>query len=88
MAAKDDGESVREEGDHRMVDLALQAVHRGTGKRKWSFGKGQSWNEKGYQGAKVAKTLKEPMAERQWQARKQGAREKWKKKKQNMLDLW
>ena len=53
MAAKDDGERAREEGYQRIVDLALQAVYRGTGKGTWSFGKGQSWNEKGYQGGKV-----------------------------------
>ena len=40
------GESLREEGDQRIVDLALQAVFKGTGKGKWSFGKGQSWNAK------------------------------------------
>ena len=52
MAAKDDGESAREEGYQRIVDLALQAVCKGTGKGTWSFGKGQSWNEQGYQGGK------------------------------------
>ena len=44
-AAKDDGELLREEGDQRIVDLALRAVYKGTGKGKWSVGKGQSWNE-------------------------------------------
>ena len=42
MTAKEDGESMSQEGDQRMVDLALQAVHKGTGKGKWCFGKGQS----------------------------------------------
>ena len=46
MAAKDDGESVREEGDQRIVDPALQAVWKGTGKGKWSFGEGQMWKAK------------------------------------------
>ena len=32
MAAKDDGERLREEGDQGIVDLALQAVYQGTGK--------------------------------------------------------
>ena len=41
MAAKDDGESAREEGDQIIVNLALQAVYKGTGTGKWSFGKGQ-----------------------------------------------
>ena len=36
MASKDDGEHSRE-GDPRIVDLALQAVHKGTGKGQWSF---------------------------------------------------
>ena len=46
MAAKGDGENLREEGDHRIVDLALQAVNKRTGKGKGSLGKGQSWSEK------------------------------------------
>ena len=52
MAAKEDGESASQEGDQKIMDLALQAVHRGTGKRKWGFGKGQNWNEKGGKGGK------------------------------------
>ena len=40
MAAGDDGESAGEEEDQRIVDLALQAVYKGTGKGKWRFGKG------------------------------------------------
>ena len=39
MAAKEDGENVLQEGDRRIVG-------------KWSFGKGQSWNEKGGKGGK------------------------------------
>ena len=39
MAAKDDGENASQEGDQRIIDLALQAVYKGTGKGKWSFGK-------------------------------------------------
>ena len=54
MAAKDDGESARDEGYQRIVDFALQAVYRGTGKGTWRFGKGQSWNDKGTKVAKVA----------------------------------
>ena len=45
-AAKDDGEKLREEEDQRIVDLALQAAYKGTGKGTMSFGKGQSRNEK------------------------------------------
>ena len=52
MAAKEDGENASQEGDQRIVDLALQAVYQGTDKGKWSFGKGQSWNEKGGKGGK------------------------------------
>ena len=47
MAAKEDGESVSQEGNQRIMDLALQAVYIGTGKGKWRFSKGQNWNEKG-----------------------------------------
>ena len=50
MAAKEDGESASQEGDQRIMDLALQVVHKGTGKGKWTFGKGQNWNEKGGKG--------------------------------------
>ena len=42
MAAKEDRENASQEGDQRIVDLALRAVYKGTGKGKWSFGKGQS----------------------------------------------
>ena len=45
MAANDDGESARKQGDQRIVDFALQAVLKGTGKGKWSFGKGPNGNE-------------------------------------------
>ena len=55
MAAKDDGQIVSEEGDQRVVDLALQAVYKETGKGTLSFGNGQSWNEKGFQGGKGGK---------------------------------
>ena len=40
MAAKDDGESAREQGDQKIVSLALQAVYKGTGKGKCVFWKG------------------------------------------------
>ena len=89
MAAEDDGESLREEGDQRNVDLALQAVYKGTSRGKWSFGMGQSWNEKRYQSGKGGKGgRKEPMTEGQWQEWKQRAREKWQGRNQSMLDLW
>ena len=38
MVMKDDGEGSREEGDHRIVDLALQAVCKGTSSGSWSAG--------------------------------------------------
>ena len=50
MATKEEGEYASQEGDQRIVDLALQAVYKGTGKGKWGFGKGQGWNEKGSKG--------------------------------------
>ena len=34
MAAKEDGENVSQEGDQRIVDLALQAVYKGTGAKE------------------------------------------------------
>ena len=52
MAAKKDGENASQEGDQRLIDLALQAVHKGIGKGRWGFGKGQNWNEKGGKGGK------------------------------------
>ena len=52
MAAKEDGENASQEGDRRIIDLALQAVYKGTGKGKWGFSKGQNWNEKGGKGGK------------------------------------
>ena len=52
MAAKEDGQSVTQERDQRTMDLALQAVYKGTGKGKWRFSKGQNWNEKGGKGGK------------------------------------
>ena len=52
MATKEDGENACQEGDQRIMDLALQAVCKGTGKGKWGSGKGQSWNEKGNKGGK------------------------------------
>ena len=36
----------------RIMDFALQAVYKGTGKGKWGFGKGHNWNEKGGKGGK------------------------------------
>ena len=44
---------VSQEGDQRIMDLALQAVHKGTVKGKWGFGKGQNWKV-----AKVAKVAR------------------------------
>ena len=52
MATKKDSENASQEGDQRIIDLALEAVYKGAGKGKWSFGKGQHWNEKGGKGGK------------------------------------
>ena len=46
MAAKEDGESASQEGDQRIMDLALQSVYKGTCKGK------HNWNEKGGKGGK------------------------------------
>ena len=52
MASKEVGETTSQEGHQRIIDLALQAVYKGSGKGKWGLGKGQSWNEKGNKGGK------------------------------------
>ena len=44
MAAKDDSEGSTEEGHQRIMGLALQAVHAGTGKGILGSGVGPSWN--------------------------------------------
>ena len=67
-ATKEDSENASQEGDQRIIDFALQAVYKGARKGKWSFGKGQHWNEKGGKGGKDGG--KRLMAERQW-ARKE-----------------
>ena len=36
MAVKEDGENASQEGDQRIMDLALQAVYKGIGKGKWA----------------------------------------------------
>ena len=81
MAAKKDGENASQEGDQRIIDLALQAVSKGTGKGKWGFGKGQNWNEKGGKGGKDG-------GKNSWQkgSGKKG-RERWQGRQQNVLDV-
>ena len=86
MAAKEDGENVSQEGDQRIMDLALQAVYKGTGKGKWGSGNGQKWNEKGDKGGKDGG--KNSWAEGQRQERRQRARERWQGRIQNLLDVW
>ena len=85
MAAKEDGESASQEGDQRIMDLALQAVYKGTGKGKWELGKGQNWNEKGSKGGNDGG--KEFVAEGQRQERRKRARKGWQVRFQNMLDV-
>ena len=53
MAAKDDGENSREEGDQRIMDNTLQAVHKKTGKGKWSVRMGQIGTQRRTQVAKM-----------------------------------
>ena len=75
MAAEGDGDSAREEGDQRFVDLALQQENQ---QRKMEFWKGQSWNEKGYQGGKSGKdVVKNPsVARKEARGKRNVAREK------------
>ena len=44
VVANCDNENLREETDQRMLDLALQAVYKETGKGKWEFAEGQ-WQQ-------------------------------------------
>ena len=81
MAAREDGECVSQEGDQIIMDLALQAVYKGTGKGKWGCSKGQNWNENGGTGGKDG-------GKNSWQKgsgkkRRKRAREGW----QRMLDV-
>ena len=85
MAAEADGESASQEGDHKIINLALQAVHKGTGKGKWRFGKGQNWNEKGGKGGKDG-------GKNSWQKgsgkkRGKGQEKGWQGRNQNVLDV-
>ena len=52
MSAKEDGENASQEEDQRIVDFALQAVSKGTGKGKWSFAKGGKGGKGGKDGRK------------------------------------
>ena len=79
--AKEYGENASQEGDQRIVDFALQAVHRGTGKGKFSFGKGQSWNEKGGKGGTDG-------GKKSWQKGSKGQEKGGKGETKNMLDGW
>ena len=66
VAAKENGENASQEGDQRVMDLALQAVYKGTGKGKWGFGKGQNgqalhqkiWRSSSFARAKPGKTVR------------------------------
>ena len=56
MAAKDDSESVREEGDQRIVDLGTAGCLQRDWQRKMEFRRGgQNWNGKRYHGGKGGK---------------------------------
>ena len=80
MAAKEDGENACQEGDQRIMDIALcRLVYKGTGKEKWGFGKGQNWDEKGGKGGTDG--VKEPpgrkaAARKEVMGKRKAAREK------------
>ena len=85
MAAKEEGESASQEGDERIVDLALQAVYKGTGKGTWDSAEVKIWNETGDKGGKDG-------GKNSWQrnsGKKGGkrARKGWQRRFQNMLDV-
>ena len=87
-AIKDYGETIREE-DQRIVNLASQAVYKGTGDGKCDFGQVQSGNGKGYHGGKGGKDG----GKNSWQkgSGKKNSREhekRWQEKNQILLDMW
>ena len=79
MAAKEDGESGSQEGDDRIMDFALQAVHKGTGK-----GKGLNWNEKGGKGGRMEERTR---GRRAVGRKEERARDRWQGRIQNVLDV-
>ena len=85
MAAKEDSENASREEDQRIMDIALQAVYKGTGKGKWSFGKGQNWNEKGGKGGKDGG--KNSWQKGQRHERRQRTRARRQGRNQNVLDV-
>ena len=56
MATKKDSDCSREEGDQRIVDSALQAVYKETGKGSCGVREGPSWNTQQYPGGKGGKS--------------------------------
>ena len=52
MAAKEDGENASQEGDQRIIHLALQAVYKGQAKESGALARVRKWNEKGGKGGK------------------------------------
>ena len=84
MAAKEDGESVSQEGDQRIMDLALHAVHKGEGQGKWGFSKGQNWMRKA---AKVERMEERTRGRRAAARKEEKGQEGWQKIIQNMLDV-
>ena len=65
----------------RSMDIALQAVYKGTGKGNWASGKGPSKNTERYAGGKGGKDAnregKRPWQKRQRQERRQRNRGRW-----------
>ena len=86
MAAKEDGENASQERDQRIVDLALQAVYKGIGKGMLSFGKGQSWSEKGGNGGKDGG--KNPWQKGSGKKGSKGQGKGGKGDSRKMLDVW
>ena len=63
MATKEDSENARQEGDQRFIDLALQAVYKGTGERKVELWQRSALEREGRQ--RWQRWRKKLMAERQ-----------------------
>ena len=86
MAAKEDGENASQEGDRRIIVLALQAVYKGTGKGKVLLWQG---SEAGMRRVAKAARMEEKNS---WQkgsgkTGRQRARERRQGRNQNVLDV-
>ena len=78
MATKEDGENASQEGDQRIVDLALQAVYKGTGKGKWVLARVRAGMRKVAKAAKAEERTRgrKAVARKEAKGRRKVAKEK------------